>query len=45
MRKGRRRILWFNNLRQWTGMTPMDLFRVVDNKIRWINGIANIHRG
>lgn len=39
---GRRRISWLRNLRQWTGMTSIDLFRAAGNKIRWAIMIANV---
>lgn len=40
---GRRRVSWLRNLRQWTGMTSMDLFRAAVNKVRWAIVIANVH--
>ena len=43
--QGRRRTSWLKNIRQWTGMTTVHLFRAAVNRIMWTNMIANIHRG
>ena len=43
--QGRRRTSWLKNIRQWTGMTTVQLFRTAVNKVIWTNMIANIHRG
>lgn len=43
--QGRRRTSWLKNIRQWTGMTTVHLFRTAVNKIIWTNVIANVHRG
>lgn len=39
---GRRRNSWLKNLRQWTNMTSIELFRTAANKIKWANVIANV---
>lgn len=38
----RRRTFWLKNLRQWTGITSVVLFRSAANKVIWINVFANI---
>lgn len=42
---GRRRNSWLKNLRQWTKMTSIELFRAAVDKGRWGNVIADILRG
>lgn len=42
---GRRRNSWLKNLRQWTNMTSVELFRAAVDKVRWANVIANVLRG
>ncbi|CAG9838969.1 unnamed protein product [Diabrotica balteata] len=39
---GRRRNSWLKNLRQWTNMTFIELFRAATNKIKWANVMANV---
>ena len=41
---GRRRISWLANLRKWTGLTSIELFRAAGNRIRWATVVANIIR-
>jgi len=42
---GRRRHSWFYNLRQWFGLSSVDLFRSAVNKIRIAMLIANVGNG
>lgn len=39
---GRRRISWLKNLRQWFGMTTIELFRAAVNKVTMAMMIANV---
>jgi len=43
--QGRRQTSWLKNIRQWTGMTTVHLFRAAVDRIIWSNMIANIHKG
>lgn len=42
---GRRRVSWLRNLRQWFGMTSVELFRRAVNKTMIALMIANIRNG
>lgn len=42
---GRRRHSWMHNLRQWFGLSSVDLFRSAVNKIRTALLIANVRNG
>lgn len=42
---GRRRTSWLKNIRQWSGMKSVELFRAAVDKIKWANVIANVLQG
>ena len=42
---GRRRNSWLQNLRQWFGLTSVELFRQAANKIKIVMLIANVRNG